>query len=77
MSQEARSVVEVSTTAAKPQAPVTSMIHMSPKPVRRAANASSSLPNPSPPLKSKVFGQATLSTKSYTAMTGLSSKSGK
>ncbi|MCJ8748540.1 hypothetical protein PDJAM_G00165940 [Pangasius djambal] len=76
VSQEARSVVDASPTAATPQAPVTSMIRMSPKPVRRSANPSSSLSNPSPPLKSKVFGQSTLSTKSYPPMTEPSTKSG-
>ncbi|XP_060768356.1 mucin-2-like isoform X3 [Neoarius graeffei] len=76
VSQEVRSVVDASTTTATPQAAVTSMIRMSPKPVRRSANPRSSLPNPSPPLKSKVFGQSTLSTKSYPPMTEPSTKSG-
>ncbi|KAK2816272.1 hypothetical protein Q7C36_022543 [Tachysurus vachellii] len=76
VSQEVRSVVDASTTTATPQAPVTSMIRMSPKPVRRSANPSSSLPNPSPPLKAKVFGQSTLSTKSYPPMIEPSTKSG-
>ncbi|MCI4394347.1 hypothetical protein PGIGA_G00167550 [Pangasianodon gigas] len=76
VSQEVRSVVDASPTAATPQAPVTSMIRMSPKPVRRSANPSSSLSNPSPPLKSKVFGQPTLSTKSYPPVTEPSIKSG-
>ncbi|TSL28156.1 Smoothelin-like protein 2 [Bagarius yarrelli] len=76
VSQDVRSDVEASTVAVTPQAPVTSMIRMSPKPVRRPANPSNSLPNPSPPLKAKVFGQSTLSTKSYPPMTELSTKSG-
>ncbi|KAB5522407.1 hypothetical protein PHYPO_G00159190 [Pangasianodon hypophthalmus] len=76
VSQEVRSVVDASATIATPQAPVTSMICMSPKPVRRSANPSSSLSNPSPPLKSKVFGQPMLSTKSYPPMTEPSTKSG-
>ncbi|XP_058239937.1 smoothelin-like isoform X1 [Hemibagrus wyckioides] len=76
VSEEVRSVVDSSTTAAKPQAPVTSMIRMSPKPVRRSANPSSSLPNPSPPLKAKVFGQSTPSTKSYPPMIEPSNKTG-
>ncbi|KAF5903168.1 smoothelin-like protein 2, partial [Clarias magur] len=75
-SQEVRTLVDSSITAAKPQAPVTSMIRMSPKPVRRSANPSSSLPNPSPPLKAKVFGQSTLNIKSYPSMNEPSSKSG-
>ncbi|KAF4072994.1 hypothetical protein AMELA_G00253700 [Ameiurus melas] len=76
VSQEVRSVVDASTTSAMLQAPVTSMIRMSPKPVRRSAKPSSSLPNPSPPLKAKVFGQTTMSTKSYPPMTELSTTSG-
>ncbi|XP_026988646.2 hyphal wall protein 2-like isoform X2 [Tachysurus fulvidraco] len=76
VSQEVRSVVDASTTTATPQAPVTSMIRMSPKPVRRSANPCSSLPNPSPPLKAKVFGQSTLSTKSCPPMIEPSTKSG-
>ncbi|KAI5615608.1 smoothelin-like protein 2 [Silurus asotus] len=76
VSQEGRSAIDVSTTAPKPQPPVTSMIRMSPKPVRRSTNPSSSLPNPSPPLKSKVFGQSTLSNKSYPPITDSSTNSG-
>ncbi|XP_053341700.1 smoothelin-like isoform X1 [Clarias gariepinus] len=75
-SQEVRTLVDSSITTAKPQAPVTSMIRMSPKPVRRSANPGSSLPNPSPPLKAKVFGQSTLNIKSYPLMSEPSSKSG-
>ncbi|XP_036436463.1 smoothelin-like isoform X3 [Colossoma macropomum] len=81
LSQEVGSVVDgqrncVSVTTATPQAPVTSMTRMSPKPFRRPAVPSPALPNPSPPLKSKVFGQSTPSTNSHPPITELPTKSG-
>ncbi|KAL7838093.1 hypothetical protein AOLI_G00264970 [Acnodon oligacanthus] len=81
VSQEVGSVVDgqrnyASITTATPQAPVTSMTRMSPKPFRRPAVPSPALPNPSPPLKSKVFGQSTPSTNSHPSITELPTKSG-
>ncbi|XP_017558452.1 smoothelin-like isoform X1 [Pygocentrus nattereri] len=81
VSQEVGSVVDgqrnfASVTTATPQAPVTSMTRMSPKPFRRPAVPSPALPNPSPPLKSKVFGQSTPSTNSHLSITELPAKSG-
>ncbi|XP_062845069.1 smoothelin-like isoform X2 [Trichomycterus rosablanca] len=77
VSQDVRPVVDKSSpTAATPQGPVTAMIRMSPKPFRRSNNPSSTLPNPSPPLRSKVFAQPLLSTNSYSAITEPTTKSG-
>ncbi|KAI4891794.1 hypothetical protein NFI96_014801 [Prochilodus magdalenae] len=80
-SQEVGSVVDgqrnhASVSTATPQAPVTAMTRMSPKPFRRSANPSPALPNPSPPLKAKVFGQSTPSNNSYPPITEASVKSG-
>ncbi|KAL7835006.1 hypothetical protein SRHO_G00292530 [Serrasalmus rhombeus] len=81
VSHEVGSVVDgqrnfASVTTATPQAPVSSMTCMSPKPFRRPAVPSPALPNPSPPLKSKVFGQSTPSTNSHPSITELPAKSG-
>ncbi|XP_072516269.1 uncharacterized protein [Salminus brasiliensis] len=81
VSQEASSVVEAhhnhaSVTTAAPQAPFTSLTRMSPKPFRRSTNTTPALPNPSPPLKSKVFGQSTPSTNSFPPIIESTTESG-
>lgn len=65
-----------STSPATAQGPVTAMIRMSPKPFRRSNNPSSTLPNPSPPLRSKVFGQSSLSTNLFSSNNEPTTKSG-
>uniref|UniRef100_A0A3B1JMI6 Calponin-homology (CH) domain-containing protein n=2 Tax=Astyanax mexicanus TaxID=7994 RepID=A0A3B1JMI6_ASTMX len=69
-SQETSSVIEAQrnhafATTASPQAPLTAMTRMSPKPFRRSTNTTPALPNPSPPLKAKVFGHSTQNTNSF------------